>query len=101
MKPFTRLAVVVLWLIALPQLLRFIAGGEITLNGAPVPLWLSVLVAVLAASLAVMVWREQPRQKARHPRAVRTHRPASSQAESGRRAMGGPDGHSTGTTIVQ
>ena len=59
MKPFTRLAVVVLWLIALPQLLRFIAGWEITLNGAPVPLWLSVLAAVLAASLAVMVWREQ------------------------------------------
>jgi hypothetical protein len=83
MKPFTRLAVVVLWLIALPQLLRFIVGGEITLNGAPVPLWLSMLVAVLAASLAVMVWREQPRQKARHPRVVRTHCPASGQAESG------------------
>jgi sterol desaturase/sphingolipid hydroxylase (fatty acid hydroxylase superfamily) len=65
MMPFTRLAVVVLWLSALPQLLRFIAGWEITLNGAPVPLWLSVLVAVLAASLAVMVWREQPRQKSK------------------------------------
>jgi hypothetical protein len=94
MKPFTRLAVVVMWLIALPQLLRFIAGWEITLNGAPVPLWLSVLVAVLAASLAVMVWREQPRQKVRHPRAAQTHRPASGQAESGS-ATGEPDGHST------
>jgi hypothetical protein len=61
MKPFTRLAVVVLWLIALPQLFRVIAGWEFTLNGAPVPLWLSVLVAALAASLAVMVWRERPR----------------------------------------
>ena len=61
MKPFTRLAVVVLWLIALPQLLRVIAGCEITLNGAPVPHWLSSLVAALAASLAVMVWRERPR----------------------------------------
>ena len=30
MKPFTRLAVVILWLIALPQLLRFIAGWETT-----------------------------------------------------------------------
>jgi peptidoglycan/LPS O-acetylase OafA/YrhL len=94
MKPFTRLAVVVLWLIALQQLLRFIAGWQITLNGAPVPLWLSVLVAVLAASLAVMVWWEQPRQKARQPRAVRTHRPASGQAESGS-SKGEPDGHST------
>jgi hypothetical protein len=61
MKPFTRLAVVVLWLIALLQLLRFIAGWQITLNGAPVPLWLSGVVAALAAGLAVMVWRERPR----------------------------------------
>jgi sterol desaturase/sphingolipid hydroxylase (fatty acid hydroxylase superfamily) len=61
MKPFTRIAVVVLWAIALLQLVRFIARWEITLNGAPVPLWLSGLVAVLAAGLAVMVWRERPR----------------------------------------
>ena len=58
MKPFTRLAIIVLWLIALPQLLLFIASWEITLNGAPVPLWLSVLVEALAACLTVMVWWE-------------------------------------------
>ena len=61
MKPFTRIAVVVLWLIALVQLLRFILRWEVTLNGAPVPLWLSGLVAALVAGLAVMVWREQQR----------------------------------------
>jgi len=61
MRPFTRIAVVVLWLNALVQLLRFILRWEVTLNGAPVPLWLSGLVAVLAAGLAVMVWRERPR----------------------------------------
>ena len=66
-KPFTRLSIVVLWLIALPQLLLFIASWEITLNGAPVPLWLSVLVAALAASLAVMVWRERPQLKSKTP----------------------------------
>jgi hypothetical protein len=60
-KPFTRIAVIVLWAIALLQLVRFIAGWQITLNGAPVPLWLSGVVAVLAAGLAVMVWRERPR----------------------------------------
>jgi hypothetical protein len=60
-KPFTRIAVVVLWLIALVQLLRFILGWEVTLNGAPVPFWLSALVAALAAGLALMVWRERPR----------------------------------------
>ena len=63
MKPFTRIAVVVLLLIVLPQLVRFIAGWQITLNGAAVPLWLRglVAVAVAAAGLAVMVWRERPR----------------------------------------
>ena len=61
MKPFTRIAVIVLWVISLLQLVRFIAGWQITLNGAPVPLWLSGVVAVLAAGLAVMVWRERPR----------------------------------------
>jgi hypothetical protein len=61
MKPFTRIAVVTLWLIALLQMVRFIAGWEVTLNGAPVPLWLSGLVAVLVAGLALMVWRERPR----------------------------------------
>jgi hypothetical protein len=62
-KPFTRIAVVVLLLIVLPQLVRFIAGWQITLNGAAVPLWLRglVAVAVAAAGLAVMVWRERPR----------------------------------------
>jgi hypothetical protein len=40
MKPFTRIAVVVLWLNALVQLLRFILRWEVTLNGAPVALWL-------------------------------------------------------------
>jgi len=40
MKPFTRIAVVVLWLIALLQLVRFIAGWQITPNGAAVTLWL-------------------------------------------------------------
>ena len=61
MKPFTRIAVVVLWLIALVQLLRFILRWEVTLNGTPVPLWLSGLVTVLATSLAVMVWKERRR----------------------------------------
>jgi hypothetical protein len=60
-KPFTRIAVVVLWLIVLPQLVRLIAGWQITLNGVAVPLWLRGLVAVAAAGLAVVVWRERPR----------------------------------------
>lgn len=41
--------------LALLQLVRFVAGWQITLNGAPVPLWLCGLVAVLAASLAMIL----------------------------------------------
>jgi len=31
------------------------------MDPAPEPLWLSGLVAVLSAGLAIMVWRERPR----------------------------------------
>jgi hypothetical protein len=51
MKFFTGLTLVALWLIALVPLLRFIAGRDVTLTGGPVPLWLSLLVAVVAAGL--------------------------------------------------
>jgi len=36
-------------------------GRELTVDPAPEPLWLSGLVAVLSAGLAIMVWRERPR----------------------------------------
>jgi high-affinity Fe2+/Pb2+ permease len=57
-KPFTATAVVVLVLIALLQLLRFLLRWEVTLNGAIVPVWLSGVAFVVAAGLAVLVWRE-------------------------------------------
>jgi hypothetical protein len=46
-----------------PAARAFIVDWQITLNGAAVPLWLRglVAVAVAAAGLAVMVWRERPR----------------------------------------
>jgi hypothetical protein len=60
-KPFTTIAVIVLSLIALLQLLRFMLGWEVTLNGASVPVWLSGVTFVVAGALAVMVWRENRR----------------------------------------
>ena len=61
MKPFTTITVVVLSLIALMQLLRFVLRWEVALNGAIVPVWLSGIAFVVAAGLAVMVWREMRR----------------------------------------
>ena len=58
MKPFTTITVVLLFLIAAVQLLRFILGWEITVNGLIVPVWLSGIAFVITAGLAIMVWRE-------------------------------------------
>jgi hypothetical protein len=58
MKPFTTLAVVVFSLVALLQVLRAIAGWEVTVNGFAIPIWASVIAFVVAAALATMLWRE-------------------------------------------
>ena len=61
MKPFTTIAVVLLALVAVLQLLRFVLGWEITVNGLLVPVWVSAIAFVIAAGLAIMVWREARR----------------------------------------
>ena len=58
MKPITTIAVVVFTVIALLQLLRAIAGWDIMVNGISIPIWASVVAFVVAAGLAVMLWRE-------------------------------------------
>jgi hypothetical protein len=57
-KPFTIIAIVLFSLIALLQLLRFILGWEVMVNGMTVPVLVSGIAFVIAAGLAVMVWRE-------------------------------------------
>jgi hypothetical protein len=57
-KPFTITAAALLLLIALLQLLRFVMGWEVTLNGVNIPVWASGIAAVVAAGVAVMVWME-------------------------------------------
>ena len=58
MKPFTTAASVVFTLVALAQLLRVVLGWEVTVGGLLIPLWLSAIACLIAATLAVMVWRE-------------------------------------------
>jgi hypothetical protein len=58
MKPFTLIAVIVFFLIAIVQLIRFVLGWEVSVNGVAIPVWLSGIVFVLAAGLAAMLWRE-------------------------------------------
>jgi len=58
MKPFNTVAVVVFSLVALLQLLRVLSGWEVTVNGVAILSWASVVAFVVAAALAVMLWRE-------------------------------------------
>ena len=58
MKPFTSVAVVVFSLVAFLQLLRVALGWDVTVGGILIPSWASVIACVVAATLAIMVWRE-------------------------------------------
>jgi hypothetical protein len=58
MKPFTTITMIVLAILALGHLYRLIRGLEVVVNGMTVPHWVSAVVAIIAAGLAVMVWRE-------------------------------------------
>ena len=58
MKPFSAMAAVVFVLVALAQLLRLVLGWPVVVNGINIPLWASAIACLVAAGLAVMVWRE-------------------------------------------
>ena len=58
MKPIATIAVIVFTVVAVLQLLRVALGWEITVNGAHVPLWASVIAGLVAAVLAFSLWRE-------------------------------------------
>ena len=61
MKPFTAISVAVISFIAIMQLIRFLLGWEISVNGFAIPVWASAVAFVLLAGLAVMLWRESRR----------------------------------------
>ena len=63
MKPFTTIAIVLFALIALLQLVRFLLGWEVIVNGISIPVWASGIAFVIAAALAVMLWREAHRHQ--------------------------------------
>ena len=58
-KPFTLAGVAVFSIVALVQLLRLLMGWEVTIQGFAVPLSASGVAVVVAAGLAVTVWRER------------------------------------------
>ncbi|HBR27685.1 MAG TPA: hypothetical protein DD732_11760 [Rhizobiales bacterium] len=58
MKPFTTAALVIFALVAIVHALRLLLGWSITVDGTDVPMWVSVVGLVIAAGLAVGLWRE-------------------------------------------
>jgi hypothetical protein len=52
------LATILLSLIAILQLIRFVQGWEVSINGVIVPVWLSGIAFVVLAAIAAMLWRE-------------------------------------------
>ena len=57
-KPFTLIAIGLFSLIALLHVFRLFLGWQVTVDGAVIPVWASVVGAIVAVGLAVMLGRE-------------------------------------------
>ena len=57
-KPFTTITIGILGLMAVLHVLRLFFQWPVTINGIDIPMWASILAAIVAAVLAVMVQRE-------------------------------------------
>ena len=51
-------AALLLAMVAIAQTVRFFLGWPVTINGFSAPLWASAILAVVCASIAVMLWRD-------------------------------------------
>jgi hypothetical protein len=58
MKPFTTATLVILALVAVLHALRVGLGWSVTVDGTDIPMWASVVAVVIAAGLAIGLWRE-------------------------------------------
>ncbi len=58
MKPATLVATILLFVVAILHLVRIFFQVELTVNGAMVPMWVSIFGFLFTAALAIMMWRE-------------------------------------------
>ncbi len=68
MKPVTTIAAVILGLIALLHLLRFVFGWGLVIHETVVPMWPSVVVVLVFAFVAAMLWRERGAERPEPPK---------------------------------
>jgi hypothetical protein len=55
----TRIAAVLLTVVALAHLLRVIFGIQATVGDSVVPMWVSVAATIVAGGVALMLWRDR------------------------------------------
>ena len=58
MKPFVTATVAILALVTIVDVVRLLAGWSVSVNGIDIPMWVSVIAAVVAGGLATGLWRE-------------------------------------------
>jgi hypothetical protein len=58
MKPFTVIAIVIISLMSIMHVLRLIYGWEVILNGIHIPIWMSLIAAVVLGGVAYGLRRE-------------------------------------------
>ena len=58
MKPFVTATVAILALVTIVHVVRLLAGWSVSVNGIDIPMWASVIAAVIAGGLATGLWRE-------------------------------------------
>jgi membrane protein implicated in regulation of membrane protease activity len=62
MKPATLVATIFLFVVAILHFVRLFYHVELSVNGAAVPMWLSVFAFLFTSVLAIMMWRENRRK---------------------------------------
>ena len=61
MKPFTKIAAVLLALVSLLHLLRVILNVDLMVGNSEVPMWVSVMGFIIPLLLSIGLWRESKR----------------------------------------
>jgi hypothetical protein len=62
MKPATLVATIFICVVAVLHLVRNFLQVEVTVNGAMVPMWMSIIAFLFTGGLAIMMWRENRRK---------------------------------------
>jgi uncharacterized integral membrane protein len=58
MKPFTKIVVILLAILCLVHVARLIMGWSVRVNNLDIPLWVSIIGALVAGFLSIMLWKE-------------------------------------------